>query len=122
MAYILAFLLIVFIIYLLAPYLLQWLVRRQMRKFQDRARQAASASGAGRKDNRGATTDFFSDFMSAFGFGTQPQRPRRRKKIPDDVGEYVKFTEIDVKQQYSTSGTDYTREEQVSDAEWEDLK
>lgn len=50
------------------------------------------------------------------------------KKIADDVGEYVKFTEIKVTE--STTSTDpdtgarttFTTEQQVTDVEWEDIK
>lgn len=52
---------------------------------------------------------------------------RRRKKIGQDVGEYVRFTETDVtKTETETNRTEagsyrVTREEQVTDVEWEDL-
>ncbi len=52
---------------------------------------------------------------------------QRRKKIDPNVGEYVKFQEITVTEttQQSaddTSRTTYTVEQQITDAEWEDIK
>lgn len=52
--------------------------------------------------------------------------PRRRKIITRDVGEYVRFTEVQSthqgqdRQAGADTGTPY-REPQVSDAEWEDI-
>lgn len=49
----------------------------------------------------------------------------RRKKIGKDVGEYVKFQEVAVtdasRQQSSDTRTSYTREEQVTDIDWEEI-
>lgn len=52
----------------------------------------------------------------------------RKKKIARDVGEYVRFQEISTtetaSQQKTSSGdtrTSYTVEQQITDAEWEDL-
>ncbi len=50
------------------------------------------------------------------------------KKIADDVGEYVKFTEVTVTE--TTTASDpasgstatFTTEQQVTDVEWEDIK
>lgn len=53
---------------------------------------------------------------------------QRRKKIDPSVGEYVKFQEIavtDSTSQSDTAGshdTTYTVEQQITDAEWEDIK
>lgn len=54
---------------------------------------------------------------------------RHRKKIDPEVGEYVKFQEIDVKEasettiDSSTGGTttSFKVEQQVTDAEWEEI-
>lgn len=52
----------------------------------------------------------------------------KRKKIDPEVGEYVKFQEIEVSEESTlnsdTSGTsgEYRVEQQVTDAEWEDVK
>ncbi|MDE6417755.1 MAG: hypothetical protein K2K49_00910 [Duncaniella sp.] len=53
------------------------------------------------------------------------RRPPKGPKIPDGVGEYVEFEEIDVTYTYTetsstTRGYD-PREPRVSDAEWEDM-
>lgn len=52
---------------------------------------------------------------------------RRKKKIGNDVGEYVKFEEITVvtTQTHSEKAPDkgsVTVESQITDAEWEDIK
>lgn len=83
--------------------------------------------------------DFFNQFATGFGAdgarsdsGTarQPEPKRPAKKIDPEVGEYVRFEEVSVTaQQTSTvnndgSQTDTTRvtvEEQIVDVEWEDL-
>lgn len=72
--------------------------------------------------------------------GTQDAEPRarkagwssptpRRKKIDPSVGEYVKFQEVaddaDAPSRHSFDADDtstYTVEQQVTDAEWEDIK
>lgn len=71
--------------------------------------------------------------------GTQQQQRRssrrpgwsaptqRRKKIDPEVGEYVKFQEITVTETTQqptgdTPHTSYPIEQQITDAEWEDIK
>ena len=54
----------------------------------------------------------------------------KKKKIPADVGEYVKFTEITTAESRTTTkqaGADgnqstVTVEQQITDVEWEDIK
>lgn len=53
----------------------------------------------------------------------------KKKKITRDVGEYVKWEEVEVTEASSTeqnSTTDYTKyyskEEQIIDVKWEDIK
>lgn len=55
----------------------------------------------------------------------------KKKKIPADVGEYVKFTEITTAEEIRTTteqaGADgnqstVTVEQQITDVEWEDIK
>ncbi len=55
---------------------------------------------------------------------SQNPRPKREKIIKPDEGEYVEFEEItSTTQSYSGDGKKYTyTEEQVTDAEWEDIK
>lgn len=55
-------------------------------------------------------------------------KPRiKKKKIPADTGEYVKFTEITTSQSETTttgaagSSTTFTTEQQITDVEWEDI-
>lgn len=60
------------------------------------------------------------------------QPPRRRKKIDPNVGEYVEFEEIktytqssgEVRTETSETGSSgrTVTEEQIEDAEWEDIK
>lgn len=54
----------------------------------------------------------------------QNTRPKREKIIKPDEGEYVEFEEItSTTQTFSDGGKKYTyTEEQVTDAEWEDIK
>lgn len=71
------------------------------------------------------------------GRGEEPQRRRRggwsaspvrkRKKIDPEIAEYVQFQEISVtetekKASDDTATRSFTVEQQVSDAEWEDIK
>lgn len=55
----------------------------------------------------------------------------KKKKIPADVGEYVKFTEITTAEESRTTTTQagadgnqstVTVEQQITDVEWEDIK
>ncbi|MCM1111411.1 MAG: DUF4834 family protein [Clostridium sp.] len=52
----------------------------------------------------------------------------RRKKIDRSVGEYVEFEEIEVdseeeiRRQYGSAGVEYRRQQQISDAEWEEVR
>lgn len=51
----------------------------------------------------------------------------KRKKIGKDVGEYVKFKEVTVteeqqERQNREPQTSFTREEQISDIEWEEIR
>lgn len=67
--------------------------------------------------------------FSWFGFnndGTDDDMPRRRKKIPSDVGEYVPFQEIIISEAelrafFARNAVAFRREEQISDIKWTDL-
>lgn len=64
---------------------------------------------------------------SASRGSSKPQPPkRRRKKIPDDTGEYVAFEEVACNVRNTArkpaDTTDFTVEQQIVDAEWEDIK
>ena len=113
---ILTFLFLLFIIFVLPKIIRGFLIVRRVRR---QARQM---------------------FEQMYGGAQQPQQePRRRKagwsspiprrkKIDPNVGEYVRFQEISteetVTQQTDTAGnttTTVTVEQQITDAEWEDL-
>lgn len=54
--------------------------------------------------------------------GRNPQ-PRRKKKIfSRNEGEYVEFEEIQVTRTSTSEEVHYEKEEQVSDAEWTDIR
>lgn len=96
-------------------------IRRFMRdpaaEFQRRAQQQARAQNRAQGSRRTTGNPFFDAF---FGFA-DPAEAARRKRIPKDVGEYVQFTEIDGHAEVGPRAP-YTVEEQVQDAEWEDIK
>ena len=69
------------------------------------------------------------NFRRAAGFDTSrpddtPEKPRRKKKIDADTGEYIAFEEIKVESSYTQSTSDGTfiAEEQIEDITWEDIK
>lgn len=112
------FLLILFIIFIVLP--VCWLVykyfvwRRRAREFMNdplgffmRQQQAAAERAAGDAPRR------------------QKPRRRKKKKIDPDVGEYVAFKEVSTETRTSDgthTSTTYIKEEQVSDAQWEDIR
>lgn len=68
--------------------------------------------------------------FSWFGFNdddnTGDEMPRRRKKIPDDIGEYIPFQEIIISETelrafFARTAVAFRREEQISDIKWTDL-
>lgn len=57
--------------------------------------------------------------------GGAPAQPRKKKVFSKTDGEYVEFEEIECEltEEYSSTSSDtYVREEQVSDAEWTEVK
>ena len=82
----------------------------------------------------------YADMMNAMGGGMNNRarndsRPggwsgqsttRRKKRIPDDTGEYIAFEEIEASScTYDSNGREssqYVREQQVEDAEWEEIR
>lgn len=59
--------------------------------------------------------------------GEEPQQPAHKKVFTKDMGEYVAFEEITVESTTEVhSNTDgdvsYTTEEQITDAEWVEIK
>lgn len=102
--YLLLFLILIFYWFIIRPYLK---VRRVMKNAQ---RQA---------------NEFFGGNGSRFGGGPsghKPYPPRRTKKIDPDVGEYVEFEEITTVTTYTHTETHYEIEDQIEDADWEEIK
>lgn len=66
------------------------------------------------------------DGRRSSSFYNRDSKKRRRKKIDADTGEYVDFEEIEVdreaelRTQYQT--VEYQQQQQVSDAEWEEIR
>lgn len=78
------------------------------------------ARNDGSKNDRGG--DFFSSIFDMMGMN-KSSRNKRRKKIPENEGEYVNFTEIKVTEEASSqTEVKFKTEEQVTDVEWEDIK
>jgi len=86
---------------------------------------------------RRKANDFFRQFGAASGYARETHDEprswgrkypsRKRKKIASDVGEYVEFEEIREYRPHSGSSGESTHvrhevEQQISDAEWEDIK
>lgn len=106
--YLLLFLILIFYWFIIRPYLK---VRKVMK---DAQRQA---------------NEFFGGTGSPFGgrrtgqAHSQTSNPRRhRKKIDPDVGEYIEFEEISTVTTYTYTERKYDTEEQISDAEWEEIR
>lgn len=110
---ILLFLLILFyVVPKLLKLWLQWYIRRNQRKAQQRMNDFFNGGGA-----------------SADRQSRQPKKQRKKKKIDSNVGEYVSFEEITTDTSTTqTAGNDSATqsgkkpEPQVEDAEWEDIK
>lgn len=106
--YFLIFLLIILYWFFIRPFL-------KVRKVMQNAQRQAN--------------EFFGGAGSPFGGGRAGQRsrnaphPRRhRKKIDPDVGEYIEFEEVSTVTTYTHTETRYEIEEQIEDADWEDIK
>lgn len=109
-----------------------WRFQRRVRRFmedpfgQGQARSAANGRSNGHDRSNRSSGNPFADFFNAFGaFGDENRaagRRRRRKKIPSDVGEYVKFTEMPPESKQQKAQVKFTQEEQIVDVEWEDIK
>ncbi len=110
------FLFLLFLIFIVYPIVAALI---KINKFKRQARRAyneafANASGQapeGRQRKAGWSDD----------------TPKRKKKIDPNVGEYVKYEELEVERTYTETSAStrarYTQvEQQVSDAEWEDIK
>lgn len=105
------FLLILFIIFFVLPWVLRttfpwlfrWFVNKQANKYMDNA--FGSYNQSTEQEQRRNTY----------------RRPQRRKKIDPTVGEYVEFTEIEGHTTSTGVKPNGPAENQVSDVEWEDL-
>lgn len=116
----LIFLLILgYLIYLLVrPMWKVWSISRRVRKGDF----SAFGDIFGQPGSQKHTSAYGSDGRRRQGW-TAPTV--RRKKIGKDIGEYVKFQEVETTQTTSSAneGTrvKYTREEQITDIEWEEI-
>lgn len=107
-------LVIILIVFFLPPFLmwlLQHMVRRRIKKNMENV--FGNFGNYGGRANENAPT---------------PEPPKPAKKISRDIGEYVKFEEIDttvdVKDTKFDDGSEeieITYEEQIIDVEWEDI-
>ncbi|MDE6654911.1 MAG: DUF4834 family protein [Muribaculaceae bacterium] len=103
--YLLLFLILIFYWFIIRPYL-------KVRKVMKNAQRQAN--------------EFFGGSGSPFGTGSSGHSPRphrrRHKKIDPDVGEYIEFEELTTATTYSYTETHYEIEDQIEDADWEDIK
>lgn len=80
-----------------------WLLRRQV--------QQAYRQTTGRQQYRSSSSS-----------GKHGQQGHRRsKRIPDDIGEYIEFEELTVVPDPPHPPVEFVRQEQISDAEWEEI-
>lgn len=89
-------------------YLIPYLIRRQLRKTFGYDPTSGPRRQTGNQQSR------------------QPQqqpRPRSKKKIDPNIGEYVEFTETSetTTRQTSDGNTEIKTEQQITDVQWEDL-
>ncbi len=107
--YLLIFLLIIVYFFFIRPYLK---VRRVMKEAQRQANEFFGGSATG------------SPYGTRGGRKTagQTYRPARRKKIDPDVGEYIEFEELTTVTSYTYTETHYEIEEQIEDADWEEIR
>lgn len=112
-----------FLVFLLFVLLLWWLLRPFLRIFR-----------AVKRTQQGFAINL-NDFFGTPGAQNPAGEPRRRdgwsgrrvkkKKIAQDVGEYVAFSEVEVSETAGADARDvpkFTAEQQVTDVEWEDIK
>ena len=103
-----------------------WIMHRRMTDFMrdpiGAAQREAERQARKNDSNNERGGDFFSSIFDMMGMN-KSSRSNRRKKIPENEGEYVKFTEIKVTEESSSqSQVNFKTEEQVTDVEWEDIK
>lgn len=108
-------LLLVLIWFLRPLFKLGWTIHKARKQYNDMFRQAT-----------GETPRRETQQQRKGGWSTPP---RREKKIPRDTGEYVKFSEVDVKTESTTTGSDgkttdkstWATEQQIVDVTWQDI-
>lgn len=110
------FLFLLFLIFIVYPIVAALI---KINRFKRQARRAYEEA-YGRKSGHGSEN-------RQRKAGWSDDAPKRKKKIDPDVGEYVKYEELEVERTYTESSTStriqYSQtEQQISDAEWEDIK
>jgi len=104
--------------YYLLPYLLRWFMRRQVNRFVDRMTGGAASQARKQQKNAGKRPE------------TGRRKPRRKGRIiPPEYAVDVEYTEthnysenIEISPGPKTAGQQMKEEEQVSDAEWVEMK
>lgn len=112
---ILLYFLFIYLLFLALRPVFVWLMRKFL---QHQARRFFNQAYYGR------TADDTSSSSSRRSQGQDPARHRKKKKVfGRNDGEYVEFEEIKVSRDTSIEpGPDCVGEEQVTDAEWTDVK
>ncbi len=106
-----------------------WRLQRNMRDFMRDPAETARRAQPRAESGKNASGNPFTDFFASWGTRNSGQNGSRRtarrgKKIPRDVGEYVNFTEIKTESKGKSTATQqqYSREDQIQDIEWEEIK
>lgn len=97
MTFLLVFLLVTFLLIKSAPLMLRWFLRRQQRKYEERIREAF-----GQEDNNAA------------------ERTTKRARYEEVVSEEAEYIDIAGPRE-EVSQESFTVEEQIVDAEFEDI-
>lgn len=84
-----------------------WLLRRKFRRAYEQAADQAQSQRQGYRQQA----------RNRYG-----SRPRRGKRIPADVGEYIDFEVISTVPDPPGPEVKFKRQEQISDAEWEEIQ
>lgn len=118
------FLLVVFFIFLVRPLFKLWRTYSKLKKGDF----SVFGDLFGQPGSQKQTSAYGTDGHRKAGW---TKARIKKKKIPADVGEYVKFTEITTEEESRTTtkqaGADgnqstVTVEQQITDVEWEDIK
>lgn len=118
------FLLVVFFIFVVRPLFKLWRTYSKLKKGDF----SVFGDLFGQRGSQKQTSAYGTDGHRKAGW---TKARIKKKKIPADVGEYVKFTEITTAEESRTTteqaGADgnqstVTVEQQITDVEWEDIK